>query len=220
VRASSLLFLVSVAVSATFAIVAAHRSDRSGVYLFKPLTTFIILVGAAWIIQPAPPFYRSLVIAGLACSLVGDVFLMLPGDRLFAGLVAFLLAHLAYLVAFGYGNPVAVRQLVWLLPFVAFAGAVVVNRWSALGSLKVPVLIYAAVICTMAWRAAMRGEAAVIPRQSVLLAFLGACLFLASDAIVLLRRFGRPFPAAQSLELSTYWVAQSLIALSVRGTIA
>jgi uncharacterized membrane protein YhhN len=209
-----------VAVSAAFAIVASHRNDRQGVYLFKPLTTLIILIGAAWLIQPAPPFYRALVIAGLACSLGGDVFLMLPQDRFPAGLVAFLLAHLAYLVAFSYGNPVAARQLVWLLPFVAFAAAVVANRWAAVGSLKVPVLVYAAVICTMAWRAAMRGQTPVIPRQTYVCALLGACLFLVSDAIVLLRRFGRPFPAAQSLELSTYWAAQVLIALSVRGTLA
>lgn len=208
------------ALSATFAIVAAHRNDRDGVYLFKPLTTLIILVGAAWLIQPAPPFYRALVIAGLACSLVGDVALMLPNDRFLAGLAAFLLAHIAYLVAFSYGNPVTVRQLVWLLPFIAFAAAVVAHRWAALGSLKVPVLIYAAVICTMAWRAAMRGQAMVIPRQTFLLALFGACLFLVSDAIVLLRRFGRPFPAAQSLELSTYWAAQFLIALSVRATMS
>lgn len=207
-------------VSATFAIIAAHRDDRAGVYLFKPLTTIIILIGAAWLIQPAPPLYRTIVIVGLACSLGGDILLMLPGNRMAAGLTAFLLAHLAYLVAFSLGNPVALRQTVWLLPFVAFCAAILAARWQALGPLKVPLVIYVAVICTMAWRAAMRGEAAVIPRQSFQFALFGACLFLVSDAIVLLRRFGRPFPAAQTLELATYWAAQSLIALSVRGTIA
>jgi uncharacterized membrane protein YhhN len=209
-----------VAVSATFAIIAARRGDRPGVYLFKPLTTFIILLGAAWLIQPSPPFYRALVVAGLACSLAGDILLMLPADRFLAGLVAFLFAHLAYLVAFSYGTPVTARQLVWLLPFAAFAAVVLADRWSAAGKLKIPMVIYAAVICTMVWRAAMRGQAVVIPRQTFLFALFGACLFLVSDAIVLLRRFGRPFPAAQTLELATYWAAQSLIALSVRGTIA
>jgi uncharacterized membrane protein YhhN len=220
IRPSTLLLLASVALSAACAIIAAHRHDRAGVYVFKPATTLIILVGATWLIVPAAPLYRALVVAGLACSLAGDVALMLPHDRLLAGLAAFLLAHVAYLVAFSCGNPVTLRQLVWLLPFLAFGTAVVANRWSALWSLKVAVLVYAVVICTVGWRAAMRGQAVFIPRPSFLFALFGACLFLVSDAIVLLRRFGRPFPAAQSLELSTYWAAQVLIALSVRGTSA
>lgn len=145
---------------------------------------------------------------------------MLPGARLAGGIVAFLLAHLAYLAAFSLANPVAPAQVVWLLPFVAFCGAVLADRWGALGRLKVPLVIYTAVICTMAWRAAMRGQSVFIPRQTFLCGVVGACLFVVSDAIMVLRRFGRRFPAARSLELGTYWLAQFLIAISVRGTIA
>jgi uncharacterized membrane protein YhhN len=216
--ASTLLWLVSVAVSAGCAIVAARRNDRSGYALFKPLTTFIILLGAAWLIWPAPSLYRSVIVLGLALSLAGDILLLLPAKRFIAGLVAFLFAHVAYLVAFGFANPVAVGQLVWLLPFVALAALVLADRWRAAGRLRGPMLVYAAVLCAMAWRAAMRGQAAVIPRQTFLFGFLGACLFAVSDAILTLRRFGRPFAAAQTLELATYWAAQILIALSVRAT--
>jgi uncharacterized membrane protein YhhN len=218
VSASTPLFLAAVAVSAACAIVAAHRGDRPGFYLFKPLTTIIILIGAAWIVRPAPPLYRALVVAGLGCSLGGDILLMLRGDRIAAGVAAFLLAHLGYVVAFSVGNPVSFAQVMWLLPFVAFCGAVLGDRWRALGRLKVPLAIYTAVLCTMAWRAAMRGQAIGIPRQTFLFGVAGACLFVVSDAILVLRRFGRPFAAAQSLELGTYWVAQTLIALSVRGS--
>jgi uncharacterized membrane protein YhhN len=216
-RASTLLFAATVAISASFAIVAAHRDDRSGFYLFKPLTTFIILLGAAWLVQPAPPLYRHLVVLGLALSLAGDVFLMLPGRRFVAGLAAFLLAHLAYIAAFGIGSPVAARQFVWLLPFIASGAVVATHVWGALGTLKVPLVLYVAVICAMAWRAAMRGQAAAVPHSSFLLAFAGACLFVLSDAILAVRRFRHPSRMAHSLELSTYWVAQFLIAMSVRG---
>jgi len=212
--------VATVTVSATFAIVAAHRDDRQGVYLFKPLTTFIILIGAAWLIRPAPPLYRALVVVGLGCSLGGDILLMLPDEPMTGGIVAFLLAHLRYVAAFSLANPVAVAQLVWLLPFIVFSGAVLADRWGALGRLKIPLVIYAAVISTMAWRAAMRGQAVMIPRQTFLFGVLGACVFVVSDALVVLRRFGRSFPAAHSLELGTYWVAQFLIAMSVRGTMA
>ncbi len=217
---SSLLWLGSVAVSAAFAIVAAQRDDRSGVYLFKPLTTFIILLGAAWLMRPAPLLYRGLVAGGLALSLVGDVFLMLPGDKLRQGLSAFLVAHLAYIAAFSLSNPFALPQLVWLLPFLVFVAAIVAAVWNRLGNLRIPVLIYAAVISVMAWRALMRHEAPVIPRQTAFFGLWGGCLFVVSDAVVALRRFGRGFPGSLQLELVTYWVAQSLIALSVRGIIA
>ena len=208
------------AVSAAFAIVAVRRDDKQGFYLFKPLTTFIILLGAAWLIRPAPPLYRTLVVVGLGCSLGGDILLMLPGGRMAGGIAAFLAAHLAYLVAFSLASPVALSQLAWLLPFLALCGAILADRWGALGKLKVPLVIYTAVICTMAWRAAMRGQSVFIPRQTFLFGVAGACLFVVSDAILVLRRFGRPFAAAESLGLATYWAAQFLIAMSVRGTMA
>jgi len=145
---------------------------------------------------------------------------MVPGDRMTGGIAAFLLAHLSYVAAFSLANPITPAQLVWLLPFVAFCGVILADRWRALGRLKVPLVIYTAVICTMAWRAAMRGQSAFIPRPTFLFGVVGACLFMVSDAILVLRRFGRPFAAAQPLELAIYWVAQFLIALSVRGTVA
>ena len=218
-RPSTLLLLATVAVSAAFAIVAARRHDRAGFYLFKPLTTLIILLGALWLIQPAPPLYRALVVIGLGCSLGGDILLMLPGERMMAGIVAFLLAQLSYVAAFSLGNPFSAGQLAWLLPFVAVGGAVLADRWSVLGRYRVAFVIYAAVLCTMAWRAAMRGRSPVIPRQTFLFGVAGASLFLVSDAVLVLRRFGRALPGARALELTLYWAAQFLIAMSVRGTI-
>jgi len=52
---------------------------------------------------------------------------------------------------------------------------------------------------------------------SSLLGLCGAVLFLISDGILAVNRFLRPFRAAQAIILSTYFVAQWLIALSVRG---
>ena len=208
------------AVSAACAIVAAHRGDQPGVYLFKPLTTLIIVVGAAFIIRPAPPLYRALIVVGLGCSLGGDILLMLPGERLIAGVVAFMLAHLSYLAAFSLANPATSRQVPWLLPFLVFCGVALADRWAALGRYRAPLVAYAIVVSTMAWRAAMRSQAVLIPRQTFLFGALGACVFVVSDALVVLRRFGRALPGLQSLELAAYWAAQCLIAVSVRGTMA
>jgi len=48
-----LLAVLSVAVSAACAMVAAYRGDRHGLYLFKPLTTVIIIVATLWLFAPA-----------------------------------------------------------------------------------------------------------------------------------------------------------------------
>ncbi|OYV66259.1 MAG: hypothetical protein B7Z72_11685, partial [Gemmatimonadetes bacterium 21-71-4] len=121
---STILFVASVAVSAGFAIVAVAKDDRSGTYLFKPLTTCIVMLGAAFLLQPGAQPYRSLVVLGLAFALAGDVLLMLPRDSFAAGFAAFLLAHVAYIAAFSAGNPPAARQLAGLLPFLAAGAAV------------------------------------------------------------------------------------------------
>ena len=214
-RASTLLFLGAVAVSAGMAIVAAERGDRPGYGLFKPLTTFIILLGAAFLVLPPQPLYRSLIVLGLALSLAGDALLLSP-RRFALGLGAFLLAQLTYLVAFGLRNPVRPAQVVWLLPFVAAGARVAGTVWGAVGRLRLPVLRYLAVAAGMAWRAAMRLGVSSIPHASAVHAMAGAVLFVISDAILAVRRWRRPFRRDHALELAAYWMAQFLIAQSVR----
>jgi len=216
-RASTVLFVAATVISAGFAIMAAARDDRAGSYLFKPLTTFIVLLGAAWLVQPGAQPYRALIVCGLAFSLAGDILLVLPSPRFAFGLAAFLFAHLAYIVAFSAGNPIAPAQLPWLLPFLAVCGAATAYVWPGLGSLRAPVLLYLAALSTMAWRAATRGHAPLVTRPGYLLALGGACLFVASDVILAVRRFRHASRAAHTAELGLYWAAQLLIALSVRG---
>jgi alkenylglycerophosphocholine/alkenylglycerophosphoethanolamine hydrolase len=215
-RLSTLLFLASVGVSAGFALVARLKDDRSGFTLFKPLTTFIVLLGAAFLLWPAPQPYRGLVVLGLGCSLAGDVLLLPQLDRFGLGLLAFLLAHLAYFAAFSTASPISPHQLPWLLPFGAAGAAVVFAAWPGLGRLRAPVVLYAAVIAAMAWRAFTRFGSPSTPASSAALALAGALAFMASDAILAVRRFRRPFAGAQLIELTVYWIAQTMIALSVR----
>jgi len=95
---------------------------------------------------------------------------------------------------------------------------VVVYLWRGLpdATLKAAVVAYLLVIVAMAWRAAVRAQSPVLA-GSGLLAAAGACLFLASDSVLAVERFRRPFRAAQPVVFATYWAAQLLIALSVRG---
>lgn len=215
-RLSTLLFLASIAVSAAAALTALLKDDRSGFALFKPVTTCIALIGASWLVRPAAQPYASWVGLGLALSLAGDVLLLPQIDRFTAGLAAFLLAHLAYLGAFSLGNPIAPGQLPLLAPFAVAAVAVTRLVWPRLGSLRLPVLAYVTAVTAMAWRAAARGRVPGVPPASFLLALGGACLFMLSDAILAVRRFRLPSRPAHAVELGLYWIAQAMIALSVR----
>jgi uncharacterized membrane protein YhhN len=193
---------------------AEYRGSKRQVYLFKPLTVLLIIAIALTIPGPPSGRYRVAVLAGLACSITGDVFLMLPGDRFLAGVASFLLAHLAYLAAFTTGVPLGAAPLL-LLPFAALGATMLWLLWPRLGTMRGPVVVYLAVIVVMAWQA--NGRAAALGSHGALLAAAGASLFVLSDAALALNRFHRPFRAAQAIILPTYYAAQLLIAWSVGG---
>jgi uncharacterized membrane protein YhhN len=127
---------------------------------------------------------RPWLVAALAASLAGDVLLLAPG-RFIAGLVAFLLAHLAYLGAFAQ----LPGSVPWLVLGVALTGVVVASVGRLLlaaarrAGLGVPVAVYGTVICGMAIAATRTGLPAAI---------LGAWLFVASDAMLAWGRFQAP----------------------------
>lgn len=191
---------------------AEYREPKRQVYLFKPLTVLFIIAIALTIPGQPSERYRAAILAGLVCSIAGDVFLMLPGDRFLPGVASFLLAHLAYLVAFTTDAPFGAAPLL-LLPFAALGAAMLVLLWPRLGTMRGPVVIYLAVIVAMAWQATSR--AATLGSHGALLAAAGAALFVLSDAALALNRFRRPFSAAQAVILPTYYAAQLLIAWSV-----
>lgn len=146
---TSILVLLVILTSSVH-IRAEYRGPRLHVYIFKPLTMIFILL-IAILGQAELPFYKCMIIAGLVFSLAGDVFLMLPADRFVAGLVAFLIAHLFYIAAFMPET----GTLIWrpLIPLVTYGIVIYIILSPCLGKLKLPVLLYIAVILTMAWLA-------------------------------------------------------------------
>lgn len=203
-----LALLAAIFVAGVGTITCEQAGWRRGVYVLKPLTTGLIL-GLA-LLGGGDPAYRWLIGAGLVFSLAGDVFLMLPKDRFVAGLVSFLAAHLLYVAAFSRGGV----GLTWTLalPYALYTAAllrVLLPRVG--GALRVPVLVYALALAGMAWIAAERAAAGLPGGWMVA---VGGVLFVVSDSALALNRFVRPFALAQPLVLSTYFAAQTLIALS------
>ncbi len=202
----------AIILSALLHIRAEYTGPRVLVYIFKPLTTFLIILSAAIIDGGQPTAYHTLVLAGLGFSLAGDILLMLPADRFTPGLMSFLIAQVLYLGAFAIGRPISVTPLT-VLPFMAFGALTYWFLSPGLGKMRVPVAIYIIAILTMSWAAYARWIS--VGGASGWLAFMGALLFVISDAILAVNRFRFPFASGRGLNLLTYFTAQYLIALSV-----
>jgi len=182
----------------------------------KALTTLIV-IAHAWR-RGAPGQARTHALrAGLLLSLVGDVALLWPQQGFLPGLVAFLLAHAAYLWAFTRG----VHLAAWPRAFAAYAVlavAVLAVLWPGIpGGLRVPVVAYVLFLAAMAAQTASAWHAArhtgySADRRRLAGAALGGLLFLTSDALLATHRFHTPLPMASLWILASYWAAQWLIA--------
>lgn len=211
-----LVLSLAVAASAFLTIRAKYRGEdgKTQEYIFKPLTTVLIIGVAVASPDPESALYQNLIVTGLVASLIGDVALMLPDERWFLyGLLSFLGAHLLYIAAF---NLTRDSNAAWyyIVPFVVYALVFLVWLWPHLGPMRAPVILYMAVIMIMAWQAANRWLA-YREADETLLALTGAYLFVASDSVLAVERFRGTWRSAPFWVLSTYYAAQWLIALSV-----
>jgi uncharacterized membrane protein YhhN len=197
------------------AVLAVFSAERRIVWLHvpsKPLTTALLFLIVGW---PATRL-AWWIDAGIALSIVGDVALLSSSKGAFlAGLGAFLLAHLAYVVAFAgvavWSPHVAVVAVATIAVTVLVLRAI---REGTSGSLRVPTIAYGIVISAMVIMASatLGGPLAAAP-----LAAGGATFFYASDASLALNRFRRPLPHAAFFTLGLYWIGQIGIALAARG---
>ena len=211
----------AVAGSAALAIAAGDGLIASHwLFVFKPLAT-VLLIAFAWPRGADLPARRRWIRSGLLLSLAGDVALLWPVQGFLPGLVAFLLAHLAYIVAFTRG----VRFAAWPTAFAAYAllaGVILALLWDGVPApLRLPVLAYVACLSAMAaqatcaWRAARVAGDAVAARLARHAA-VGGAVFVASDALLATNKFAAPLPLSALCVLGTYWVAQWLITVSLR----
>jgi uncharacterized membrane protein YhhN len=183
------------------------------VFGFKPLTT-VLIIAYAWPRGDTQPRVRGWVLAGLVLSLAGDIALLWPQQGFLAGLVAFLLAHLAYIVAFTREHRLAARPAAFAV-YALVAGTVLALLWPHVpGALRAPVAVYVLALATMAaqaavvWLTSSGGEQTSRGRTLA----LGGALFLVSDALLATNKFALPLPAASLWVLGSYWTAQWCIA--------
>ena len=203
---------------AALTILAQYRHAKRLEYVAKPLTTTLIVALAALKGHGAPSWqaYQTWIVLGLVASLVGDVCLMLEGERWFVrGLVAFLTAHLFYIAAFTVSQVGDPAPWYDALPFVLYGALMLRVLWPHLGEMRPAVSAYVAVIMVMAWQAANAWVAAR-GTGGTTWALAGAYLFVFSDSVLALARFRGTWRSARFLVLSTYFAAQWLLAFSVQ----
>jgi len=194
-----LVWIVAYAVSGVLAIVCAERGWKRPEVVLKPLTTLLLL---------------GLVSLGIVLSVVGDVALLGEGNRAFLiGLAAFLLAHVAYVIAFI--GVAAFSPVVALVALVVVASTTIMLRtiWKGAAGLHGPTIAYGAVISAMVVSASATVGG---PLRWGGAAAVGAVLFYASDASLALNRFRRPFPHHAIATMGIYWLGQIGIALAAR----
>jgi uncharacterized membrane protein YhhN len=160
---------------------------------------------------------KTLLLTALTFSWIGDVILLFAnkGEIYFIlGLVAFLVSHVFYIVLFS--KQAISKTIKNKISFGAGIGLIVIyflmmisTLAPKLGSLTIPVVIYAIVISTMLFYA-LKGSFQwnTIPYQSVL---IGAVFFISSDSILAFNKFDQPIPYASFLIMITYLAAQFCI---------
>lgn len=222
-------FAGPVALAALGAILGAMLSGPQAIdgwrwlhWICKPLATTLILAMAWRASPPVSGRYRRCMLAGLVACLGGDICLMLPGDLFVPGLVCFLVGHVCFIAAFTSDVRFAARPWPWI-GCVAVGALVVWRLWpSLLPALRVPVLVYVAVLASMAGQALGRALQLTARHDpcaaSAWRAAAGGLLFMLSDALLAWERFrgGVPWPAL--VVLATYYGALWWLARSVERT--
>jgi uncharacterized membrane protein YhhN len=180
-------------------------------FVCKP-ATLAALVVAAVALDPASgaDARRSWFVAALVFSLLGDVLLMLPAEKFLAGLVAFLVGHLCYIVGFWTDGPTAIAFLGSAVLVAVAIGAVARRILPAVRAkesvLAGPVAGYMVVIGVMVASAVATGN---------WFAAAGAALFAGSDSMIAWNRFVGAFPGAGLSIMVTYHLGQALLVVSL-----
>ena len=183
------------ALAAADTLLAATGHDRQR-WWTKPLLMPVLMAGRD------RPAQRALALGG-----AGDVALLGRGEIAFtAGLASFLAGHVAWIIALRQrpgGGWLRVRPAL-AVPHVLTFGAMNAYLWKRTGKDRVPVVVYSAALLAMSLTALDTGS----PRTAA-----GGALFLASDTLLALEKFGDlRLPAHEGLVMATYASAQALLA--------
>lgn len=208
-NAAAFLLLSLTAVFAVSDWIVVSRNNRVAEYALKPLV-MLLLIAVALTLDPSSDVARVMLVLGLVFSLVGDICLMLPTDLFLAGLGAFFLAHILYVVGL-LSLGISLGGFVFGCALMAVL-AVLVGRRIVQGAartdraLVVPVTAYMGIISIMVASAIGTGR---------FFGILGALLFGVSDSVLGWTRFISEFPRSRLVVMITYHLGQAGLVLAL-----
>lgn len=198
-----------------FAIYSNNESIR---YVTKPLLMPLLIIHFIFSTNNVVSSTKKWMILALVFSWLGDVLLMfesLNSKFFMFGLVAFLVAHIFYIVLF---DQIRAREnfkqsLLPLLPIAIYYILLISLLQPGLGEMRKPVSIYGLIISIMLsfaidlWR--------LKDRVASFLMIFGAILFIISDSSLAMNKFYKHFEYAGIVVMVTYGIAQLLITLGI-----
>jgi len=183
-------------------------------FIAKPLLIPALLILLVITRSAAPG--KNLLLAGLFFSWMGDMFLLFEyANKLFFifGLASFLTTHIFYIVYFlriRSANISLLKKQPLLLALVPAYGIILVwQLYPHLKDLKIPVMLYAAVICTMLL--CSLHIFLKVNRKAARYYVTGAAAFVISDSLLAIDKFYQPFAYAGVFIMLTYCAAQYCI---------
>jgi uncharacterized membrane protein YhhN len=209
-------FIILLAAILLLVLLVYEKREEEKPRLIAKTILSCLFVLVAFLQPSSVPSYGNFILIGLIFCLAGDVCLALPGDKIFrAGLVAFLVGHIFYVIGFTYLVPVSK----WFIPgaalFWVFSLLVFVWLRPHLKAMLVPVVVYILVITVMASGAWAVFDKSASPFWGRTFVFVGALLFYVSDVFVARNQFVKREFLNRLIGLPLYYAGQFLLAFSV-----
>jgi uncharacterized membrane protein YhhN len=209
-RNYGLIVFVFVAIVHLFSIAV----DISELRFVTKLLLMPILAATVFCASDSPK--KNYIITALVFSFLGDFFLLLESKMplfFIFGLLAFLITHVLYIIFFTKTTS-AGKSLLRTQPYIpflimAYGVGLVYLLYPSLGSLKIPVIVYAGIICSMLLCTfhVYKTVGAITGLQFI----AGALLFVISDSLLAINKFYKPLPFAALFIMLTYCAAQYFI---------
>lgn len=183
-------------------------------YMVKPLLMPALMV-LLWLTVSNVP-NKSLLLTGLFFSWLGDILLLFENRHtlfFILGLISFLTTHIFYIIYFLKIRPKQTslfKKYRFLPALVAMYGITLTwQLFPHLGNLKIPVVVYAAVICCMLLCSMHIYNR--VNNNAAICYITGALAFVISDSLLAINKFYTAFPYSGLLIMLTYCAAQYFI---------
>ena len=213
------IWLILALLFAALEAVAVSKNLRKLEYVAKPAVMVCLFI---WLFTTAglegPRLWFGM---GILFSLAGDVALLFIDRFFMLGLLAFLLAHVAYLI--GFNMPLPETQGIWafvLAIVIGLSAARMLRRLVASvrttnARLVTPVIVYSTVITLMLLSAMLTLSRPDWAATHAVLVTLGAFMFYLSDIALAWNKFVSPIKNGRLLNIGLYHLGQIAIVVGV-----